>query len=112
MPHAACAIGLMTQLRIAGGAIGVGICAAILQSQLKSRLSPVLGDAHLREFFESSAVTSTFTSEQASLIRTVYANGFNFEMRIMLLFSALGLVFSLAMYQRKLLSPYNDKIGS
>ena len=76
-------MGAITQIRILGGVIGVGIGEVILSSQVWSSLGDILTPDQVRLMLKSVSNIDLFTVEQQAAIRSSYGKAFNLQFRIM-----------------------------
>lgn len=97
----AVAVGAVAQFRIMGAAIGLGIVTSVLNNFVSSRLSHFLSPSEVGNLLQTSAAISQFNPEQQSMIRSVFAEGYNLQMRILIGFAAAQLPASLVMWQKK-----------
>ena len=76
-------MGAITQIRILGGVIGVGIGEVILSSQVWSSLGDILSADQVKLLLKSVSNINRFTPEQQAAIRRSYGEAFNLQFRIM-----------------------------
>lgn len=97
----AVAVGAVTQFLAMGAAIGLGIVTSVLNNFVTSRLSYFLSPSEVNTILQTSAAISKFYPEQQDMIRSVFAEGYNLQMRILIGFAAAQLPASLVMWQKK-----------
>ncbi|MCJ1349214.1 hypothetical protein MMC31_007450 [Peltigera leucophlebia] len=97
----AVAIGAANQFRLLGGAIGLGICTNILASKVKTDLSPVLSSEQLKAILLSFQLIEALGPAAQATVRTVYAEGYNLQMRVLIGISAAEVLATLMMWERK-----------
>lgn len=84
-----------------GGAIGLAICTSVLNSYVKSHLSEFLTPAQVDSLLQTSAALADLRPELQGLVKTVFAEGYNIQMRILCGLAAAQIPGSLIMWQRK-----------
>lgn len=97
----AVAVGAVAQFRVMGAAIGLGIVTSVLNNFVTSRLAQFLSPSEVGTLLQTSAALSNFHPEQQNMIRSVFAEGYNLQMRILIGFAAAQLPASLVMWQKK-----------
>ncbi|KAB5539418.1 major facilitator superfamily domain-containing protein [Coniochaeta sp. 2T2.1] len=93
--------GILAQLRVFGGSMGVAAGFIVLNNEIEDRLSGVLSAKQLADFYTSPIAIYSFTTFQQLKVREAYIGAFNNNMRVCIGLSALGLAASLCTYQRK-----------
>ena len=76
-------MGAITQIRILGGVIGVGIGEVILSTKVWSSLGDILTAEQVELLLQSTSNIAKFSDEQAAAIRLSYGEAFNLQFRIM-----------------------------
>lgn len=76
-------MGAITQIRILGGVIGVGIGEVILSSKVWSSLGDILTADQVHLLLQSASNIQLFSVEQQAAIRSSYGEAFNLQFRIM-----------------------------
>lgn len=76
-------MGAITQIRILGGVIGVGIGEVVLSSKVWSSLGDILTADQVHLLSQSTSSIDLFTVEQQAAIRSSYGDAFNIQFRIM-----------------------------
>ena len=76
-------MGAITQIRILGGVIGVGVGEVILSSKVWSALGGILADDEVEQLLQSTGNIVKFTDAQAAAIRLSYGEAFNLQFRVM-----------------------------
>ena len=84
-----------------GGAIGLAIVTTILNSYVKSHLADILSPVQIQALLRTTEAFATLPPDVAETARTVFGNGFNLQMRIMIGFSAAQIPTVLLMWQKK-----------
>ncbi|KAI6085737.1 drug resistance transporter EmrB/QacA subfamily [Hypoxylon rubiginosum] len=100
----AVAMGAITQIRVLGGTIGLAISSTVLNNHLASNLPSLLSPSDIQEISNSVQYVNTLPDETRDAVRQVFADGFNEQMRVMMYFSVVVFVFSLALWERRLRS--------
>lgn len=96
----AVAQGIVAQLRIFGGSIGIASGFLVFNSNVQHTLSGVLTPEQLDEFYRTPAAISRLPAAQQLAVRQVYVSSFNTDMRICAGISAACLLATLCTYQR------------
>ena len=95
-------MGALTQCRVLGGAIGIGMATNLVNNQLKSSLSSILSEAQLSSLFIQP--TEAIRMLQPALqdqVRMAFATGYNLQTRALLGFSAAEFLAIALMWERK-----------
>ncbi|KAH6847112.1 major facilitator superfamily domain-containing protein [Chaetomium sp. MPI-CAGE-AT-0009] len=93
--------GLMAQMRVFGGSLGVASSFIVLNSMIQDRLENVLTPEELSDFYTSPVAVYSLPAFQQLKIREVYIDAFNVNMRVCLGVSALAVIAALCTYQRR-----------
>ena len=93
-------MGAITQMRIFGGAVGIGIGDVILQKQVYSKLGTILDQQQIMSLLASSDNLRTFAPSQIYAVKKLYSDGFNFQFRIMMYIGAACFIASLGTFVR------------
>ncbi|RAH64464.1 uncharacterized protein BO66DRAFT_443961 [Aspergillus aculeatinus CBS 121060] len=97
----AVAQGIVAQLRIFGGSIGIASGFIVFNTNVQQALAGVLTAEQLDEFYKTPAAIYKLPVAQQLAVRQVYVSTFNTEMRICTGVAAACLVATLCTYQRK-----------
>ena len=97
----AVASGAIVQFRMMGGAIGLAIVTSYMNSWLTSGLSPILSPDQLGTLLESTDSINTFQPELQTAVRTVFAQGFNEQFKIVIAFTVAQFPATLLLWQKK-----------
>ncbi len=89
------------QFRTMGGAIGLAIVTNVMNTYTKFHLGAILSPTQINDLLQTTRTLATLPSELAGPTKTVFANGYNLQMRIMIGFSAAQLLMTLLMWQKK-----------
>lgn len=95
-------MGAVIQARPLGGAFGLAITTAALNSYVKSRLSGILSSSELSNVLQSVQLIDTLSTNQQDAIRSAFCDGYNLPMQIVDGFSAAQLLIAAAMRENKL----------
>ncbi|XXG99476.1 hypothetical protein Hte_005815 [Hypoxylon texense] len=98
----AVAMGAITQIRVLGGTIGLAISSTVLNNHLSSNLPALLSPSDIQQIANSVQYVNTLPDETRDAVRQVFADGFNAQMRVMMYFSVVVFVLSLALWERRL----------
>lgn len=90
----------MSQARVLGGAIGVAASNAVFHHQLQTRLSGDIPAQQLAQIQTNSEVVKSLTALQQNGVRLTFASSFTVSMHICTGIAVLGLIASLATYQK------------
>lgn len=89
------------QCRTMGGAIGLAIVTTVLNSYLKSHMSRVLSPEEINALLKTTQAFTALPPYKAETVKTVFASGYNLQMRVMVGFSAAQMPLALLMWQKK-----------
>lgn len=98
--YTAIAQGLVAQIRVFGGSIGVAVSFIVLNTRTQQTLGNILSPEQLDDFYKSPAAASSFQLAQQIQVRQTYIDAFDIDMRICLGIAATSLLVSLCTYQR------------
>lgn len=93
-------ISAITQVRVMGGVVGVAVAQAVLNQEISTKLSIVLGQEKLAALLESATAISTFTPQEMALTSECYGIGFNLIYKIMLGFASAALLSGFGCWQK------------
>jgi hypothetical protein len=96
----AIAQGIVAQLRILGGSLGVAAGFIVLNNRITETLTGLLTAEEMDAFYRSPAITKSFDVPKQLGVRTAYIDAFNISMYICAGISAACLVSSLFTYQK------------
>ena len=94
-------MGSVTQIRVLGGTIGLAICSALLNNHITRETSKFLTAEQVTRLLESFQSVAHLPAETQVRIRSVYAVGYNEQMRAMLYFCLASLVALVLVVERK-----------
>ena len=94
-------IGAVTQVRVLGGTIGLAISTVVLNSYVKSALSTQLSAEQIAGIAGSLSELGKLTEQEQIFVRMTFAEGYNRQTRITLVFSAIVVLSCLMMVERK-----------
>ncbi|KAK4154959.1 MFS general substrate transporter [Chaetomidium leptoderma] len=95
----AIAQGLVAQMRVLGGSLGVAASFIVLNSRIAETLTDVLTPDELEDFYRSPIVTYSFDVPKQLAVRTTYIEAFEITMYVCVGISAACLIASLCTYQ-------------
>lgn len=98
----AVATAAVIQFRLMGGAVGLAIVTTVFNGEVRPKLENILSLAQLRALLQSTAVIQSFQPELQSRVRSIFAEGFNLQMRIMIGFGAAQIPAAFLMWRKKL----------
>ncbi|GFF35577.1 hypothetical protein IFM46972_04597 [Aspergillus udagawae] len=96
--------GVVAQLRIFGGSIGIASSFIVFNQNIQEALAGVLTPAQLDDFYRSPTAIFSFPVMDQLLVRQTYIDVFNIDMRVCAGISAVCLVTTLFTFQRRPLS--------
>ncbi|GAB0139393.1 hypothetical protein EsHS_00000047 [Epichloe bromicola] len=91
--------GIIAQMRVFGGSIGVAISIIVLITRIQTNLKDILTPEQLANFYRSPLTIFTFSSAQQMLAREAFIDAFRIDMYICLGVSVASLFVSLFTYQ-------------
>ena len=97
----AVAMGSLAQFRTLGASILLSICTNLLTDRVNDDLAPDLQPAELRQLHDAAQTIEKFPPRVQVLARRVYAQVFRDQLYVMLAFSAMALLVTLLMVERK-----------
>ncbi|TQV99498.1 hypothetical protein IF1G_01713 [Cordyceps javanica] len=98
---AAVAQGIIAQMRISGGSIGVAISFILLQTRVIRELQGEFSQTQLREFYQSPLSVTSFTAAQLIFLRRVYISAFTDIMQVSIGVSGACFLASLFVWQKR-----------
>nr|UWV21335.1 polyketide synthase 2 [Chaetomium globosum] len=97
----AIAQGLVAQMRVLGGSLGVAASFLVLNSRIAQTLTGVLSAEELEAFYRSPTVMRSFAAYKQLQVRTTYIEAFQADMYMCIAMSAACLIASLCVYQSR-----------
>ncbi|KAE9362971.1 putative MFS multidrug transporter [Stipitochalara longipes BDJ] len=94
-------IGAVTQVRVLGGTIGLAISTVVLNSYIKTALFAQLSAKQITAIAGSLSELGKLSKEEQIFVRTTFAEGYNRQTRITLVFSAVVVLSCSVMVERK-----------
>ena len=94
-------MGAVTQVRVLGGTIGLAISTVVLNSYVKSALSAQLTVEQIAGIAGSLSELGKLSKEEQLFVRKTFAEGYNRQTRITLVFSAVVWLSCLLMVERR-----------
>ncbi|KAF4806023.1 Efflux pump FUS6 [Colletotrichum siamense] len=101
IPDHAAAQGIIAQVRILGGSLGIAASTAILGTHMREELAGVLGPDQLSTI---TGAGTSLTEAQAMAVRQVYADSFQQDMKVGAILSGVAILISLGAYRRNRIS--------
>ncbi|KAF2174701.1 MFS general substrate transporter [Zopfia rhizophila CBS 207.26] len=86
---AATGSGALVEFRILGGALGLAIMTATMETYLKKHLGPIVTPEQLNALLKTTSVVNQLPRDLRSAVLKVFADGFTLQMKITTGFSAL-----------------------
>ena len=81
--------GALLQFRVFGGALGLALASAVMNSYLTSHLSHSIGSEYLAAVLESTEAIKSFPIDTQQLVLEKFAEGYNLQMKILAGFAGL-----------------------
>ena len=81
-------MGAVTQFRALGGVIGLAIASNVLNNHVQAKLSSVLTPQQLQRLLQNSMELGHFTKDMQSVVRGIYSDSYNLQMKVMIGFGA------------------------
>ncbi|KAI1392244.1 MFS general substrate transporter [Hypoxylon trugodes] len=97
----AVAQGTIAQARVFGGAIGIAVCSIIFNRKVTTELGSKMDPADLAALHHSPTIAPWLPEDIKSLVRSVYASAFTYDVNVMIGIAAAGLIASAFTYQRR-----------
>lgn len=92
----------ITQLRALGGVIGLSLSSNLLNNHVRDGLATVISSQDLNTLLHTTAIIDTLPGSAQTVIKTVYSEGYNLQMRVMIAFSAAQIFGVGLMWERRL----------
>jgi MFS family permease len=92
--------GIVAQVRVFGGSIGVAASNAMFAATSATDLKGILTPEQISDLQTDTAILSTLNETQMEAVRVTYNKAFDSSMRICLYFAAVSLVVSLFIWQK------------
>lgn len=96
----AVAQGVVAQMRVLGGSLGVAAGFIVLNKRVAETLATVLTADEMAQFYKSPSVTRSLDLYKQLRIRTTYMAAFQTDMYVCVGISVAALIASLCTYQR------------
>lgn len=94
-------MGAVTQIRVLGGTVGLAACSALLVNHIKAMAGKILDAEQMARILLSSENIALLPQEVRLSVRTIYADGYAEQMRVMLYFSLAAVVSLVLLVQRR-----------
>ena len=76
-------MGAVTQVRVLGGCVGLGIATAVFTVQTAADLNRIFSPAEIAGILSSTSIIGTLPRDQMLEVRKLFGGAFNNELRIM-----------------------------
>lgn len=93
--------GLVAQLRVLGGSLGVAASFIVLNKRVAETLATVLTSDEMAQFYRSPTITRSLDLHKQLRIRTTYMAAFQIDMYMCVGISVASLIASLCTYQKE-----------
>lgn len=90
----------IAQFRVMGGAIGLAIVTAVLDSGVRSKLAPSFTPSQIDGLLKSAAAVSTLPAGTQDLVRGIIAEEYNIQMKVLAGLAAAQIPSSILMWQK------------
>ncbi|KAI0132948.1 drug resistance transporter EmrB/QacA subfamily [Xylariales sp. AK1849] len=97
----AVAMGVITQIRVLGGTIGLAISSTVLNNFLSAHLPSLLDAEDIQRISDSLQYINTLPDASRDAVRQVFAGGYDAQLRLMTYFSVVVWVCALLVWERK-----------
>ena len=97
----AVAMSAVVQFRTMGGAIGLAVVTTAMNTYIRKHLADYLSPTQISTLLETTEAFESLSPQVADTVKTIFAQGYNLQMRIMIGFSAAQLPATLLMWQKK-----------
>ncbi|KAI4213593.1 MAG: hypothetical protein LQ351_003817 [Letrouitia transgressa] len=94
-------MGAIAQFRTLGGSVGVSICTNVLNNRIKSQLTTVLSSTQISGLLHSSESLKKIPQSLQWIVQSVYAGGFNEQMKALTAFGAAAMLTAILMWEKK-----------
>jgi hypothetical protein len=84
-----------------GAAVGVSIVTCVLNSHVRSALSPLMSSEQLHAVMENPRSAAQLPAAIAEATRLAFAEGYNLQMRVLMGFAIAQLPAALLMWQKE-----------
>jgi hypothetical protein len=99
--YIAAAQGAISQIRVLGGIIGVTIATTLFNRRSYSTLSNYLSPSQLDALRKSPLAVVSFPPDQQGYVKSVYADVFSQQMRVLMFVCAVAVLVSCASWERR-----------
>ena len=89
------------QFRTMGGVIGLAIVTNVMNNYTRSRLRAILSPSQINSLLQTTQAFTRLPAEVVEPTKTVFAEGYNLQMRIMVGFAGAQVFATLLMWQKK-----------
>lgn len=93
-------MGAGMQFRYLGGAIGLGIMTAVLDSTIKSSLSTIFTPEQITELLRSSGNAGALSPDKQLLVKLAYEDAFQLQWKVLIGFVAAQIPLAVIMFWR------------
>lgn len=96
-------MGAITQFRALGGVLGLAIAANVLNNYFRTNLSAVISPEQFEDLLQTPEKIINALPDSVKLdVRTIFAEGYNLQMKIMIAFGAAQVIGLGLMWEKKL----------
>ena len=99
--YLAVAMSSMIQFRTMGGAVGLAVATTVMNSYVKSHLETFLSADQIAALLQTTEAFTALSPSLAHTAKSVLAQGYNLQMRIMIGFCAAQVPVGMLLWQKK-----------
>ena len=90
----------VVQFRTLGGAIGLAVVTTVMSTHIKTQLAVFLPPDQIANLLVTAKAFASLPPQTLEMVKAVFAEGFDLQMRIMIAVSAAQIPAALLMWQR------------
>ncbi|MCJ1433319.1 hypothetical protein MMC27_002678 [Xylographa pallens] len=90
----------VVQFRLVGGMIGVALVTCVMNASVRPRLLEILSMNAYQALLQSTSLIETFQPPLQTMVRSIYADGYNLQIRITIGFAAAQIPVAFLMWQK------------
>lgn len=97
----AVAMGSIAQFRVMGGVIGLAIVTTVFNGYVRSKLGQILSASQVNDLLKAANSISALSAEMQEIVRSILAEGYNIQMKILAGLAAAQIPSSFVMWQKQ-----------
>lgn len=94
-------MGAIVQVRVLGGCIALALCTTLLYSHLEHGLAAIMNEEEVASLLKSTQSLKELGEERMNIVREVFAEGYELQMRAMVGFAAAAVITALGSWKRE-----------